>query len=189
MKRMALLMSVVLTGALVSTGCRAGPEVVPGEGASAGEFRSTGGVALSGRIPLVDNAPGGASFNHERVVGPLVEMSARSDGSWAGRIAGEPVAIAAGGTQLVGSGINLRFTRREEGLEIGGLWQNGLVRVVVDAKEIRVTSPWRSFSLPAREQGVYGEDGQLRFLGEAGNVPAGPHPQVELALLATLSAG
>jgi hypothetical protein len=181
MRRVGLLAAVVAVGVL---GCRQIPEL-SSDSMFMGDFRSTGEVALSGRIPLVSTNPGGASFNRERVVGVQVDVSKRNDGTWGGRINGAPVSINEAGTRITGSGVDINIKRNENEWVIGGYWINESIRIVLNDQEIRAQTPGRSFALKKIADGLYGEEGQLRFLGEAA-LPDPPMPQLAVALLATI---
>ncbi len=127
----------------------------------------------------------GASFNGRRVVGPRIDVSKRPDGSWAGRIYEQPVDVSASGEQITGSSVSLRIKTTDQGMIVGGTFLGGSVRIVLDDKQIAVTSPQRSFTLARTGPGRYGDEGQLRLDGEAAQLK-GPQPQLALALLGTI---
>lgn len=178
--------SVLLVSVVGLLGCASGPHEVGSLALFEGDFRPTGEVALAGRIPLVDTQASGATFNQERIVGPNVDVSRRSDGTWAGRIYDEPVTIDAAGTQISGANLTARISREGRQLVVGGVWGNGPIRIVINPQEIRVATPRGAFTLPNTGPGSYGDQQQLQLSGEAAEVLAAPQPQLAVALLATI---
>lgn len=168
-------------------GCASGPQEVGAPPASEGRFKATGRVAFSGFIANdVDSTATSAAFNDERVVGATVNMSRRADGSWGGTLAGELITIDAAGSAILGAGTNLHVKREGGEFVVGGYLRSAPVRVVIDAEEIRLTHPSRSFELPRLGAGQFGPRGELRLEGLAADPSSAPSLQLALALLGVI---
>lgn len=130
-----------------------------------------------------------ASFDEYRVVGPLINMTMRSDGSWAGTFGSGPSAtvvdVSYDNGFLRGSNISLKIEEHSAGIKMNGLWLGKQVRFEVDNNQVMVRTDNRSFTLNRTGEGLYGPDGNLRLEGEA-NLTNPPMPQFALAMLASL---
>ena len=152
-----------------------------GSASSGADFQPTGGIVVA--------SGNGARFNANQVMGPKVQVSQRSDGSWGGTIkgvAGTPTPIDATfqGGQFVGSNIRLSIAREGGQTTIVGWFKDTIVRFEVSPMEIRVRIGSRSenyVKLPG--EGEYGGPQLLRLEHEA--IQAPPTPAFALAMLGT----
>ena len=150
-----------------------------GSGSASYDFQPTGGITIA--------SGNGARFNATQVMGPKIQVSQRSDGSWGGTIkgvAGSPTPIDATfqGGQFVGANIRLSIVREGGQTTIVGSFQDKIVRFEVTATEVRVRTGSRSdnyVKLPG--EGEYGGPQSMRLEGEA--IQAPPTPAFALAML------
>jgi len=108
---------------------------------SGADFQPTGGIVVA--------SGNGARFNAKQVIGPKVQVSQRSDGTWVGTIRGDagtptPIDATFQGGQFVGSNIRLGIAREGRQTTIVGSFQDTIVRFEVTAMDIRVRTGSRS---------------------------------------------
>lgn len=141
------------------------------------EFSKTGEVSYG---------PRSASFDDHRVLAPNMNVSRRSDGSWAGVVSAPSntvIDVEYVDGEIRGSNISLRVTEREDGVRIMGYWLGRQMRFELDDDAVRVMTPNRQFAISRRSRGVFGPAGEFRLEGEAQRVHP-PMPQFALALIA-----
>lgn len=140
----------------------------------------------------------GASFDGGRVVGPLINVARRDDGSWAGDLGGESTDLTVTGARATGVNVNIHFERKGKATEIQGLLFGQRVRFELSDKRFRGRLGECSFDLKRRRPGVYVGDvgcladgvprtarATLNLTGDAA-LDEPPLPQVALALIAAL---
>jgi hypothetical protein len=133
----------------------------------------------------------GASFNPTRVVGPKINVTQRSDGTWGGIIGANGTGSVGGAEaidatfsngQLVGANIRLNIARADGLTTITGQWKNRIVRFEVTADEVRVRTDTKSNNFPrVGGPGEYGGRAGVNLVGEA--IVAPPSPAFALAML------
>jgi hypothetical protein len=155
-------------------------------------FRVSGGITTS------------ASFNATRVVGPVVNMTRREDGTWAGDLLGENLDLhvdpAEEGKEQKASGSFFTLVQRagKDSVVAEGLFNGVRFRAEVGPKKVKAR--FGNCSLDAVKKGtVYRGDlgclypgaslpttgrAVMEFMGEAAD--RAPFPQLALALLAVL---
>jgi hypothetical protein len=72
---------------------------------------------------------GDISFNRTHITGPGVNLSRRSDGTWAGKLGYSTVGITEAAGRLTGVQVNLSYESTNEALTIKGLWFSNNVRI------------------------------------------------------------
>ncbi|HVP61737.1 MAG TPA: hypothetical protein VMT11_14335 [Myxococcaceae bacterium] len=175
-----MIRTTFISLAMLALACAEG---AAGSGATS-DFQPTGGITVA--------SGNGARFNANRVQGPKVQFSQRSDGSWGGNIygsAGRPVPIDATfqGGQFVGANIRLTINREGGQTNIFGTVGDRIVRFEVGPTEIRVytsstTGTGRSETyVKLAGPGEYGGPQSLKLEGEAQQAP--PTPAFALAMV------
>lgn len=156
------------------------PSVVPE--ALNTEFKATGEVLLYDRT---------ASFDAYRVRSPSCNLSKRTDGSWAGVLAGRAIDVTVTDQRI--SGVELMLTReKSEGNKtvITGQFQGRIYRFELDDERAIMRGPNMAFTLDGRQVGpsqtTYGPRGDLQLRGEAG-AQSPPWPQVAFAFTAMMN--
>lgn len=162
--------------------------VVPSE--TDRSFISTGRILVRGPI----RGPS-ASFDANRVIGPAINVSRRSDGTWAGWIRDRAVNLHLKGNEIGDASVTLRIQELPDGVEVRGLWiqaprsQDISIRVTATefyAREPHVRPP--IYLESAEAPGHYGRGAfanAVELVGEAA-LPHPPEPQFALALLGAL---
>ena len=143
-----------------------------------------------------------AAFNTVRVVGPLVNVTRRDDGTWAGDLLGQDLDLRfVEGKDLKVTGTNFLLVQRQSGdrTEVEGLLNGIRFRASLDSKSITAKFGDCSMDL-SRKGSIYrGTVGciqpnttlphtdriQFELLGEAGATKP-PFPQFGIALVAVL---
>jgi hypothetical protein len=186
--RAPVALSLALAGALLAA--------APAHGQEA-PYEPTGEVRLVG-----GGFGGGASFDTDRVVGPLVNLTRRDDGSWAGDLRGGDLDLQPNGRGdgLQAPNVTLRFSSKDGKTRVEGLFYGTRVRFDLDGKKLSGRFGGCSMTLARRGPPLYhGEIGcvsqgarlprtdrvTLELIGEAAAETA-PLPQLALALLAVL---
>lgn len=168
-------LSVVAFALVLAMGCKSTGDVAPEQGAApAGEFKALGEIRYRS---------GSASFDETRVVGPHVNMSRRSDGSWAGNLMDGTVDVSVYPDRVVGVGLTLAIERKPDVNIITGQYQGRILRFEVGAEQLIVRTPSISTTLPRTGDGMYGQNGVVRLFGQAAEANP-PWPQFALALAA-----
>ena len=140
-----------------------------------------------------------ASFDDERVVGPVVNMTRMADEEWAGDVNGFDVALHVADGHIDGVSFTLVYARAGERVSVEGLVNGIRVRVTLDAKQMRGRFGVCSIDMKRKRAGLYeGDVGCLRggsfptsakasleLYGLAATADA-PQPQLALALVAVL---
>ena len=140
-----------------------------------------------------------ASFDDERVVGPIVNMTRVADEEWAGDVNGFDVALHVADGHIDGVSLTLVYARAGERVSVEGLVNGIRVRISLDAKGARGRYGDCSIDMKRKRAGLYeGDVGCLRggsfpvtakasleLFGLAATADA-PQPQLALALLAVL---
>ena len=131
---------------------------------------------------------GSARFDSDRVIGPNINLEKRADGSWAGRLYENFLDLNEYENRVGGVDLTMQRLPLEKGEAYAGQWQGQFFRIDLGEKGIQVRTATRSFSLPKRARGQYGQ-GQLTLTGQAAD-DAPPFPQFAFALLGSfLKAG
>jgi hypothetical protein len=160
-------------------------------------FEATGEVRF-----LAYGASGsGASWSADRVVGPMVNMSRREDGGWAGDLLGRDLSLNLESGRLTGSNVNLQISQKGGRIDVEGLFYNQRVRISLDGKKLQGRMGDCSFDFARAKNGAVfrGDVGCMRpgqrmpasgkagleLFGEAASENP-PLPQLALALIATL---
>jgi hypothetical protein len=141
------------------------------------EFQKKGEIYFASRS---------ASFDEYRVVAPLMNMSKREDGTWAGMSQQQIVDVEYANGELRGANISLRVEEHAEGVVVRGYWLGKLLNFEVNNELVMIRAPQRSFTLSRKGENTYGPDGNLRFDGEANHINP-PQPQFTLALVAAFA--
>ena len=123
-----------------------------------------------------------AAFNDTRVVGPNVNLSQRADGSWGGRMLGEPVDVNQYVDSIGGVGFNLTMHPSPEGQVVTGQWHGEIIRIELHETTVMVRTGKESFTLPSYGRGRYGSEGQFRLSGQAA-LASPPFPQFAFAMV------
>jgi hypothetical protein len=154
-------------------------EGASGSGSASPDFQPTGGIRVA--------SGNGSRFNAVQVVGPKVQLSQRSDGSWGGIIVTSgasrtPIDATFQGGMFTGANIRLSI-QREGGLtKIYGSVNDRIMRIEVSATEIRVFTGARSETyVKLAGPGEYGGAQSLTLEGEAQQAP--PTPAFALAMI------
>jgi hypothetical protein len=134
----------------------------------------------SGEILFFDAS---AAFDANRVIGPHVNVSRRSDGSWAGTIEQDVVDINVTADRLTGANLKASIQHNKRGLVISGQWRDLILYYQIGSDQVLIRSPNYSLSLLSSEPGIYGPYRQLKLIGEAAKADP-PMPQFVLALVA-----
>jgi hypothetical protein len=158
-------------------------------------FEPTGELRLGG-----GGFGNGASFDSERIVGPLVNLTRRDDGSWAGDIAGQDLDLQPVKGGLQAPNVTLKFSSKDGKTRIEGLYFGQRVRIDMDRKKLSGRFGSCSMSLERKGAPVYrGDVGclgpgerlprtgrvNLEVIGEAA-AETPPLPHFALALIAVL---
>jgi hypothetical protein len=190
---------VLPAGVLAASLLLPAPSVVAQDADSA--FEATGEI----RFRVSGGITSGASFSSSRVVGPVVNMTRREDGTWAGDLLGENLDLHAEDARadrneqkMAGSGFTLVQRPVKDGVEIEGQYKGLRFRVEVKAK--RVKGRFGNCSLDLDRKGtVYRGDlgcliqgaalpetgrAVLELMGDAQD--RAPFPQLGIALMAVL---
>jgi hypothetical protein len=138
-----------------------------------------------GQIRLYDRS---SSFDEVRVRSAKANLSARSDGSWAGTLGDTAVDVSVTDTHVRGA--NLLLTREEstdERYVVTGQFQGRIVRFELDQEKALIRTPALSVTLAPRtlssDTSSYGGRQDLKLVGQAALIRP-PWPQMALALLA-----
>src|SRR5688572_18157055 len=78
---------------------------------------------------------GGASFSETRVVGPRVNLSRRSDGSWGGTLMDQAVDVSVNGDKVRGVHLQLNREAGPAGVIFTGQWLGRILRFEIDAEK------------------------------------------------------
>lgn len=156
---------------------------------TAGEvvFRISGGIST------------GASYDGERVLGPVVNLEEGEGGGWVGDIGGNPVDLEVSDERVTGAGVDLFVKREKSQLVIRGSLFNRRLWLEVGAKKVSGRAGDCSIDLKWKSPGLYvGNIGcsrgtqtpqtaraELRFAGTAVD-PTPPLPQFALAIVSVL---
>jgi hypothetical protein len=127
---------------------------------------------------------GSASFDANRVAGPRINVTKRSDGTWAGTLDEQSVDVTLKGNRIVGAFMTLSWEQSSSGVLITGQWLGRILRFEVTPEQALVRTPNRSLTLSRKAEGEYGPGGELRLTGEARMLNP-PMPQFGLAMAAT----
>ncbi len=141
--------------------------------ASEAPFEPTGAVQYLAR---------GASFSSTRVVGPNVNLTKRSDGSWGGRLLDQPVDVNEYEHRIGGVDFTLQVEATPSGQLVTGQFQGESLRFEIDKAMIRVRAGRESFTLGAHGVGHYGSAGEFELSGDAAR-PMPPFPQLAFAMI------
>ncbi len=171
-RRFHCILPWVLVGGL-STACQHMGAVADVPQSS--DFQPLGSIVFQG---------GSASFDADRVVGPRINVSRRTDGSWGGTLDNQAIDVSVSSNRIAGSYINLHIEQTPGGMIITGQWQNKIMRFEFTPERAVVRTPTRSFTLGGRGDGTYGPQGELDLSGLAA-IPHPPVPQFPLALVAS----
>jgi hypothetical protein len=163
-------------------------------------FEATGEV----RLRLTGGQTASAAFNATRVVGPVVNVTRRDDGTWAGDLLGENLdlrSVEGKGQKVTGPNFLLVQSQSGETTEVEGLFNGVRFRATLTAKNITAKFGDCSMDLE-RRGGVYRgrvgcivatssmprtSNAVMELMGEAGATkPA--FPQLGIALVAILPA-
>lgn len=158
-------------------------------------IESTGEVVFRPRGSMASSA----SFDDERVVGPVVNMTRVEEGEWAGDVNGADVDLHVANGRIEGSSFTLDYSRDGEKVAVEGLIGGVRVRVAMDAKRMHGRFGVCSIDLKRKRVGLYeGDVGCLRggnfpvtakatleLYGQAATADA-PQPQLALALVSVL---
>jgi hypothetical protein len=158
-------------------------------------FEPTGELRLGG-----GGFGSGASFDSDRIVGPVVNLTRRDDGSWAGDIGGQDLDLQPSRGGLQAPNVTLKFSSKDGKTRIEGLYFGERVRIDMDRKKLSGRFGSCSMTLERKGPPIYrGDIGCLRpgerlprtsrvsleVIGEAAAEPP-PLPHFALALLAVL---
>ncbi|HZZ84010.1 MAG TPA: hypothetical protein VFE30_05695 [Anaeromyxobacteraceae bacterium] len=164
--------------------------------ALAQELKPTGEV----RFLASGSSSSSASFDEARVVGPLVNMTRRADGTWAGDLKRRDYDLHLDGDRLHGPNFDVHVSSRDGRTQVRGLVDGKRLSFEMDEKGLSGRFGTCSLDMPRRSPGFFhgqvgcasrkgglGSTGQagLAFTGAAGEaVP--PPAQLALALAAVL---
>jgi hypothetical protein len=152
-----------------------------------------------------------ASYSANRIVGPLVNLTRNTDGSWGGWLRGRPVLLTVEGGRIDSPTVSLSIKEDAEGVELSGTWSddsdrerpfsNGtqltgipaphvnrdMISIRVTPREIFISEPWldRPVYLETSGPGVYGTGvyaDSVELSGTAAMLHP-PEPQFALAML------
>lgn len=141
-----------------------------------------------------------AAFDAVRVVGPLVNLARRDDGTWAGDLLGRTVNLEVTKDGLAAPNVNLQFSSRDGRVHLEGLFFGRRIRVDLDAKKLEGRFGPCAVDLARKHadllEGNLGcapgtrnppQSGRasVKLLGQAAEREP-PMPQLALALLASL---
>jgi hypothetical protein len=104
-------------------------------------------------------------FDDQQVIGPRVNMTRRSDGTWGGWLRGRPLDITLTENGIRGVGLTLYIKRNADYLVLHGYYENNAIRVEWPTEGVVPTWFWYRF----------------------GGVAARPNPPVPQFLLALLA--
>jgi hypothetical protein len=157
---------------LVLAGCRHAPEEkkVP-----VSELQKTGEVLYAGRS---------AAFTADRVWGPAMDISRRSDGTWAGQLHQEAIDVNVYNGRIAGVHLSFSYEQTADTLLAQGLFLGRPFRVRIGPTQIEVMVHSRALQLDRHDTQSFGPTGELRIWHEPANAPL-PVFQVVLALLGT----
>jgi len=185
---MTPLARAVATAAALAAAAPAAAQDVP--------FEPTGELRMNGVSGF-----NSVSFDQDRIVGPIVNLTRRDDGSWAGDIGGKDLDLHPIEAGLQAPNVKIKFKSKDGRTAIEGLYFGQRVRIELDAKKLSGRFGACSMTLKRRGPPVYhGDLGCLRpgdrlplagrvsleVIGEAASANP-PLPQFALALLAVLT--
>jgi hypothetical protein len=169
-------------------------------GAQETKFEATGDVTFR----AIGGGTAGASFDHERVLGPVVDLSRDQGGAWGGNLGDNDVVLTVTPAKIFGVGISVALTRKDDRTDIEGLAFGQRLRLTLDGKRFHGRFGACSYDLERQKSGeYYGNVGCfrqagrslvtaaftgkaiLRLLGDA-SATSPPLPQLPLALIAVL---
>jgi hypothetical protein len=130
---------------------------------------------------------GSASWDDDQVVGPLINVSQRKDGSWAGLLNNQILDVNVYPARAAGVYLTMTWDDKPGQRVITAQWQGRLHRFEIHPDRFLFRGPTRSFTLQRRGEAVFGPGNELKFNGEA-REQRPPMPQFGLALLATFMA-
>jgi len=164
--------------------------------AAAPEWEPAGEVVFH-----IRGQPGtGASFDADRLVGPTANLT-RTDGTWAGDIAGENVSLEISPSRIVGSNVDLHVGQEKGKTSIRGLFFGRQLKLEYDTKTVSGRVGACSFNLDRKGAGNFEGAvgcvrrrqtlpqtgyGVLKLIGHAADQPPS-FPQLPLALVAVLA--
>lgn len=146
--------------------------------ALAAQYTPRGEVAMNGIS---------VSFDDHQIVGPMVSVSRRADGSWAGTIGRTAVEVNAAGDRITGSNLNLRVERNGTSVVVAGTWNYRTVRFDIGATKATVRIGNHQAEYERQADGVTWRSPSVvtRYtMTLAGDAQAHAMPQTALALLA-----
>jgi hypothetical protein len=165
-------MRLPLFAALLLVGCKTA-EPVPE--ALSDKFTATGEIAYQGV---------GASFDQNRVVGPLVNLTRRTDGSWGGRLRDEPMDVSVYAARVTGVNFTMAWEPSADGgTAITGQWNGGIMRFETSGDTLLIRTPRHSLTMNRHDASSFGPFGELVLKGEAG-LKTPPMPQFGFAMMA-----
>lgn len=141
-------------------------------------FNKKGGVVFLG---------GSASWDEDEIAGPLVSVSQRSDGSWAGTINQQIIDVNVYPGRASGSFLTMKWTNDQGSMLVAGAFNDRPYRFEVHPDKVFARLPTRAFTLARLPDGTYGRGGELKFEGEA-SAANPPMPQFGIAMLASFLA-
>ena len=123
---------------------------------------------------------GTASFDHDEVRGPHIDLTSRGDGSWGGTFGDGAVDVTDHGERVVGNGMMVSIDQSDANkLVITGQANNRIFRFEVSADQLLVRTDSTSFTSPRTGPGEYGV---VTFHGDAAK-PNPPEPQFAFTLI------
>jgi hypothetical protein len=161
-------------GSLLLLSCASGPTPT----------RTPREFAKKGEVVFLE---GSAAWDENQVLGPLISVGRRSDGSWAGRLNNQIVDVNVYRTRAAGAFLIMSWDEQPNQMVITAQWVGRLHRFEIYPDRVLFRGPTRSFTLQHRNDWSFGPGGELKFDGQARDQRP-PMPQFGLALLATFMA-
>lgn len=159
-------------------------------------FEPTGEIRMNGVSGFSS-----VSFDQERIVGPVVNLTGREDGTWAGDLGGQDLDLHPVSGGLQAPNVTLKFRTKDGRTTVEGLYFGQRVRIELDAKKL--SGRFGSCSMSLKRKGAPVYSGDLGCLNAGARLPTAgrvwvelmgeaasstpPLPQFALALLAVLT--
>jgi hypothetical protein len=159
-----------LSAALLAAACKTA-EPVPG--ATGENYTPKGEIQFQGV---------GASWDDSRVVGPSVNMTLRTDGSWGGTLRGEGMDVSVYASRAAGVNFTLSWENTGDGMVATGQWQGVITRFETTGDRLLIRTPRHSMTVTRHDESSFGPNGEVVAKGQAG-LKNPPMPQFGLALM------
>lgn len=152
---------------LLLAGCAHGPT------APEKPFVAQGGIATT---------VGSASYNTDRIVGPIINIKNEGDNDWRGTLRDQTIDVSFDGSHASGVNLHMQVDQQPNHLTVTGQLGGRMFRFELTPDELKVVTDTRGDTLPRTGPNAYAS---VNFSGDALDPSKRPEPQFAFALMGT----